>query len=259
MPRRPRAVRRYVGTRKSRPRRPAFAAGGVHAANRLAVRPVPDPARPPEAGRRNVVRRRAADADHRACADDEAEIAHPRRADARLGAGDPRAIVEGPGALAPDHPDHGAAGRAERHLRAAARRPRLCARTRPHRLGRRAGAFRRRNRHRLSVGRRRLATFGCGRFWQLALVFGEIPVAAVIAADLAIAVVVSRPRLSFRAVAHAKSSAFDLRECGDRAKRKTEYDAYQDRSHHGVPPTGNPRPIFYFSGTEYSFLSDNPV
>ena len=71
------------------------------------------------------------------------KLAHPRRADARLGAGHPRAIVQGVGALAPDHADHGAARRAERHLRAAARRPRLCARTRPHRLGRRAGTFRR--------------------------------------------------------------------------------------------------------------------
>jgi hypothetical protein len=68
----------------------------------------------------------------------------------------------------------------------------------------------------------------CGRLLQLALVFGEIPVAAVIAADLAIAVVVSRPRLSFRAVAYAKGPAVDLRECGKRAKCKTENDAYQD-------------------------------
>ena len=156
------------------------------------------------------------------------KLAHPRRADARLGAGHPRAIVQGPGAPATDHADHGAARRAERHLRAAARRPRLCARTRPHRLGRRAGAFRRRRRHRLSVGRRRLAAFGCGRFWQLAAVFGEIPVAPVVATDLAIAVVVSRSRLSFRAVAHAKSPAVDLRECGDRPKCKTENDDYQD-------------------------------
>ena len=64
----PRAVRRHDGARKSRPRRPAFAAGGVRRTNRLAVRPVPDPARPPEAGGRHLVRRRAADADHRACA-----------------------------------------------------------------------------------------------------------------------------------------------------------------------------------------------
>ncbi len=145
-----------------------------------------------------------------------------------LGAGHPRAIVQGLGALAADHADHRAARRAERHLRAAARRPRLCARTRPHRLGRRAGAFRRRSRHRLSVGRRRLAAFGCGRVWQLAPVFGEIPVATVVATDLAIAVVVSRSRLSFRAVAYAKSPAVDLRECGDRPKRKTENDDYQD-------------------------------
>jgi hypothetical protein len=83
--------------------------------------------------------------------------------------------------------------------------------------------------------------FGCGRFWQLAMVFGEIPVAAVIATNLAIAVVVSRPRLSFRAVAHAKSPAVDLRECGNRSNYKTENDAYQDRSHHGVLSTRNPR------------------
>jgi hypothetical protein len=81
---------------------------------------------------------------------------------------------------------------------------------------------------RLSVGRRRLATFGCGRFWQLALMFGEIPVAPVIATDLAIAVVVSGPRLSFCAVAYAISPAVDLRECGKRSKCKTENDAYQD-------------------------------
>ena len=41
------------------------------------------------------------------------------------------------------HRHHRAAWRAERHLRAAARRPRLCARTRPHRLGRRTGPVRR--------------------------------------------------------------------------------------------------------------------
>src|ERR1700722_14307805 len=191
----------------------------------MAVRPVPDPARPPQAGRRYVVRRRTADADHRPGADDETEIAHPRRADARLGAGHPRAIVKGLGALAADHADHGPARRTERHLRAAARRPRLCARTCPHRLGRRAGALRHRNRHRLSVGCRRLATFGCGRFWQLAMVFGEIPVAPVIATDLAIAVVVSRARLSFRAVAYAKTSAVDLRECRKCSKCKTENHA----------------------------------
>jgi hypothetical protein len=91
------------------------------------------------------------------------------------------------------------------------------------------------------------------------MVFGEIPVAPVIAADLAIAVVVSRARLSFRAVAHAKSSAVDLCECGDRSECKTENDAYQDRSHHGVSPNKKAEiKIFYLSGTEYSFLSDGP-
>jgi hypothetical protein len=96
--------------------------------------------------------------------------------------------------------------------------------------------------------------FGGGRFWQLALVFGEIPVAAVVATDLAIAVVVSRPRLSCRAVSHANSPAVDLRECGDRSKRKTENDAYQDRSHHGVPPTRNPRPDFLFIRKRIQFF-----
>ena len=45
VPGRPRAVRRHDGARKSRSRRPAFAAGGERRADRLAVRPVPDPAR----------------------------------------------------------------------------------------------------------------------------------------------------------------------------------------------------------------------
>jgi hypothetical protein len=75
---------------------------------------------------------------------------------------------------------------------------------------------------------------GCGRLLQLSLMFGEIPVAPVIATDLAVTIVVSRPRLSFRAVAHAKSSAVDLRECGERFKCKAENDAYQECSHHGV-------------------------
>jgi hypothetical protein len=89
---------------------------------------------------------------------------------------------------------------------------------------------------------------------QLALVFGEIPVAAVIAADLAIAVVVSRPRLSFGAVAYAKGPAVDLRECGKRAKCKTENDAYQDRSHHGAHPKRNPRPNFLFISNRIQFF-----
>jgi hypothetical protein len=96
--------------------------------------------------------------------------------------------------------------------------------------------------------------FGCGRFWQLAMVFGEIPVAAVIATDLAIAVVVSRPRFSCGAVAHAKTPAVDLRECGNRSKCKAENDAYQDRSHHGVLPTRNPRPNVLFIRNKIQFF-----
>jgi hypothetical protein len=88
---------------------------------------------------------------------------------------------------------------------------------------------------------------------------GEIPVAAVIAADLAIAVVVSRSRLSCRAVAHAKSPAVDLRECGNRSKRKTENDAYQDRSHHGVHPTKNRNQSFIYQEQNTVFLSDKPT
>ena len=107
-------------------------------ADRLAVRSVSDPARAPEAGGRHAVGRRAADADHCARADDEAEAADPRRADARTGARHPRTDFQGVGAAAADDRHHRAAGRAERHLRAAACRSRLCARTRPHRLGRRS-------------------------------------------------------------------------------------------------------------------------
>jgi len=92
-------------------------------------------------------------ADHRACADDETELLILDEPTLGLAPVIPRAIVQGAGAAAADHRDHRAARRADRHLRAAARRPRLCARTRPHRLGRRAGALRRRRRHRLSVGR----------------------------------------------------------------------------------------------------------
>ena len=50
-------------------------------------------------------------------------------------------LVEGAGAAARDHPDHRAAGRAERHLRAAARRPGLCAGACADRLGGRPGRF----------------------------------------------------------------------------------------------------------------------
>ena len=63
----------------------------------------PDPARAAEAGRRHAVRRRAADADHRARADDEAEAPDPRRADAGPGAGHPRADFQGAGTPAADH------------------------------------------------------------------------------------------------------------------------------------------------------------
>ena len=132
--------------------------GGQHlppaesaAADRLAVRPVPDPARAAEPGRRHVVGRRAADADHCARADDEAEALDPGRADAGSSARHPRANLQGAGKLAADDQDHRSAWGAERYLRAAARRPRLCARTRAHRLGRRSGAVRRGDEHRISL------------------------------------------------------------------------------------------------------------
>ena len=57
MPGGPRTLRRHDGTRKPRPRRPAFVAGGGCATNRLAVRLVSDPARPPEASGWHLVGR----------------------------------------------------------------------------------------------------------------------------------------------------------------------------------------------------------
>ena len=53
--------------------------------------------------------------------------------------------------LRTDHADHGAAGRAERDVRAAARGSRVSARARAHHLGRRAGALRRGDGRRLSL------------------------------------------------------------------------------------------------------------
>ena len=67
------------------------------------------------------------------------------------GAGHSRTVVEGAGKTAPDHADHGFAGRAERDLRASACRPGLCAGACADRLGRRSRPFRRRGRRGLSV------------------------------------------------------------------------------------------------------------
>src|SRR5208337_5102768 len=123
-------------------RRPAFAARPGRGAPGLAARPVPDPERARQTGRAHAVGRRAADAGDRARADDATAPADPRRADAWPGTGDPGAAVQGAGAAAPDARHDGAARGAERHLRAAARRPRVRAGARADRLGRRPGALR---------------------------------------------------------------------------------------------------------------------
>ncbi len=68
-------------------------------------------------------------------ADDAAAAADPRRADAGPGAGDPGAAVARVGDVAQDHRHHGSLGRTECHLRAAACRSGVCARTRPVHLG----------------------------------------------------------------------------------------------------------------------------
>ena len=117
----------------------------------VAVRAVSDPEGAPGPDGADAVRRRAADAGDRPRADDAAENPDPRRAHAGTGAGHPRATVEGAGKIAPDHADHGAAGRAERHLRASACRPRLCAGTCADRVGRRSRPFRGGGRRRLSL------------------------------------------------------------------------------------------------------------
>ena len=120
-------------------------------AARLAVRAVSDPEGAPGPDGADAVRRRAADAGDRPRADDAAENPDPRRADAGPCAGHPRTVVEGAGKTAPDHADHGAARRAERHLCAAACRPRLCAGACADRLGRRSRPLRRRGRRGLSL------------------------------------------------------------------------------------------------------------
>ena len=124
---------------------------GQGQATRLAVRAVSDPEGAPGPDGADAVGRRAADAGDRPRADDAAENPDPRRADAGPGAGHSRTIVEGAGEAAADHADHGAARRAERDLRAAPCRPRLCAGARAHRLGRRSRPFRRGSRRRLFV------------------------------------------------------------------------------------------------------------
>src|SRR5512133_2571438 len=112
----------------------------------MALRSLPDPEIAPGAGGAYALGRRAADADDRPRADDEAEAAHSRRADAGLGAGDLGAAVEGSGEAAADDADHGFIRRAECDVRAAACRPRLCLGARPHRLGRAARPLRGRGR-----------------------------------------------------------------------------------------------------------------
>src|SRR6478735_11220618 len=103
----------------------------------MAVRALPDPeaaARPASA---NTLWRRTADARDRPGADDAAEDPDTGRADARPCARHSRTIVESTGEAAPDHVDHGVARRAERDLRTAPCRPRLCAGACADRLGRR--------------------------------------------------------------------------------------------------------------------------
>ena len=119
----------------------------------VAVRAVSDPERAPGSDGADIVRRRAADAGDRPRADDAAEDPDSRRADAGAGAGHSRTVVEGAGKAAADHADHRAARRAERHLRAAACRSRLCAGACAHRLGRRPRPLRRGSGYRLSVER----------------------------------------------------------------------------------------------------------
>ena len=101
----------------------------------MAVRPVPGPEGAADPDRGDPLRRRAADADHRPGADDEARPLDPRRADAGPRPGDHGADLEGARPAQAVDRDDGAARRAERHLRPAPRRPRLRARTRPDRLG----------------------------------------------------------------------------------------------------------------------------
>src|SRR6478672_5663980 len=113
----------------------------------MALRSLPDPEIAAGAGGAHALGRRPADADDRPRADDEAEAAHSRRADAGSGAGDFGAVVEGAGEVAADDADHGFIGRAERDVRAAACRPRLCLGARAHRLGRAARQVRGGGRH----------------------------------------------------------------------------------------------------------------
>ncbi|MHC2373624.1 branched-chain amino acid transport system ATP-binding protein [Bradyrhizobium diazoefficiens] len=115
-------------------------------AARLAVRAVPDPEGAPGPDGADAIRRRAADARDRPRPDDAAADPDPGRADAGPCPRHPRAIVQGADEAAADHVDHGAARRAERHFRATARRPRLCARTRQDRLGGRSRPLRERGR-----------------------------------------------------------------------------------------------------------------
>ncbi len=120
----------------------------------LGLRPVSDPRAAPGAGRAHAVRRRAANAHARTRIDDAAEAAHSRRADAGARSRHSRPAFQGDRTVAARALAHAAARRAERDVRPAPFRPRLCARPRPHYLARRSGALRAGNEHRVFVIRR---------------------------------------------------------------------------------------------------------
>src|SRR5579864_9343104 len=105
-----RIVRRDERARKPRSRRPASRRRGARDAARMAVRTVSDPEATSKPDGADVVGWRTTDAGNRPRADDAAQDPDPGRTDAWPRACHSRTIVEGAGAVAPDHADHGIAG-----------------------------------------------------------------------------------------------------------------------------------------------------
>src|SRR6185437_13129843 len=141
----PGTVQRYERSREPRPGRLPSGRQRARRPARLALRSVSDTEIAPEPDREDAVRRGAANARDRPRTDDAAQAADSRRTDTRSCTCDPGAVVEGARSAAEVDVHYRAARRAERHVRGAARGPRVCAGTRAHHLGGKSVALRARD------------------------------------------------------------------------------------------------------------------